>query len=173
MKYEELGQFICKGLEYIEYIKPDEKPKININLLIEIRKYLLRKDAEWYIEKFKDAYEFDIGKTREKNDTYYDTDGIKYYFDDEMNLTKCILYKGKGDNAKWEIKFEKSEKFLFHFLKTRKDCFDYYYINEIDHFFTHCINNYLLKKGCRFNQEKGLEAIYNTINKQETGNGKF
>ncbi|MEE3334119.1 MAG: hypothetical protein VZR54_07595 [Ruminococcus sp.] len=171
MKYEELGPFIYKGLEYIDYIKPDEKPEININLLIEIRKYLLSKNANWYIEKFKKAYEFDIGKTRKKNDTYYDTDGIEYYFDDEMKLTDYKLYDAKGDNEKCELKSEKFEKTLFHFKKSRKDYFVYYYINEIDHFFTHCINNYLLKKRCKLNQEKGLEAIYNKLNKKETENG--
>ena len=159
---DDLEKLIKKGLKYIgfeglKYNEYDHKDCIKFDLVIDIRKFLFNKPPEWYSEKFSKAYDYDIGLTREKDDGYYSNDGIKYKFDDDMNLIEYFLYKGKT----WQT-FEKPKKWLFHYHLG-----NYYYINEIDHFFTKCINNYLLNIGVTFSQEKGLKLIYETIAKIE------
>lgn len=158
----ELKKLIIKGLLYIEFPQSMDSKDIDVNLVIEIRKYIFDKTNSWYKEKFENAYNFDVGLSRKSGDGYYSDDGIAYTFDDDMNLVDCILY---GDEKKERFKFTHEYKFSFHFHKGK-----YYYINEIDHFFTYCINKYLLKKP--FSEEKikdkGMIAIKDKICKNDS-----
>ncbi|MBO7218085.1 MAG: hypothetical protein J6V50_05235 [Clostridia bacterium] len=160
MEREKLKSLIREGLKYIGFLKSDKDIDINIELLFEIRKYILTKDEEWYKEKFQNAYDFDIGNTRKKGEAYYSDDGIKYFFNGNMELEGVVLH---GSEEKEPLKTTPI-KFSFHFHKIKGGHFVYYYINEIDHFFTHAINNYLLEKGCGF-VENGIKAIKETIEK--------
>ena len=63
MKLEEL---IIEGLRYIEFTQNIDSEVINVDLIIEIRKYLFNKTIDWYKEKFEEAYKHDIGITRKK-----------------------------------------------------------------------------------------------------------
>ena len=156
MEHMELKELIYIGAEYIGF---ETSKEITINMLIEIRKYLLTKSAEWYEKKFPEAYNFDIGKTRKKGDAYYKDDGIEYEFNDEMYLVKCTLYDStKPDKKGKECKVEPPVQFPFPLDKNK-----YYYINEIDHFFTYCINRYLNDHTDFRGKEKGITAIQATI----------
>ncbi len=155
----ELEKLIKKGLNYIEF---DTNDQISINLLFKLREYLFSQTCEWYKDKFLEAYKFDIGNTRKWNDTYYSDDGIKYYCDDG-SLNKCIPHGGKE-----EIDIDPPIKHVpFHCYPTKSGAFYYYYINEIDHFFTHCINNWLIGKGASFGKEIGMLAIKNQIEQEQ------
>lgn len=160
-KKNELGELIENGLRYIDFLKEDEKlGEITVDLIIQVRMYLLQKDAKWYKGKFEEAFKFDMGETRKKGDIYYSDDGLKYYFDDEMYLKSCELYTDDKTSSK---EFSSHIKFSFHLSEVKKKgYYKYYYINEIDHFFTYCINNYLLDKGFAA-LEKGIKSIRNTI----------
>ena len=160
----ELEELIIKGLRYIEFPYYKDSEGITVNLIIEIRKYLFNKTNDWYKEKFEEAYKYDIGLTREKGDGYYSDDGIKYTFDENMKLDSCVLCSKR---QKLICKFNIKDKFLFHFHKG-----SYYYINEIDHFFTYCINNHLLGKDFSIKDkndkhDKGLLLIKNKIDEYE------
>ncbi|MBQ8913112.1 MAG: hypothetical protein IJ054_03610 [Lachnospiraceae bacterium] len=157
---EKLKELILGGLEYIGFIKPNESSKnitISVNMLIEIREYLFKQSYEWYSNKFPEAYKYDIGETRKKGDAYYSDDGLNYTFNENMELENCVLF-GDTENIKFDPPIPISFSIQFHKGK-------YYYINEIDHFFSYCINKYLLGKKEYFNKcEDGLKAILNTIN---------
>lgn len=158
MKLEEL---IIEGLRYIEFTQNIDSEVINVDLIIEIRKYLFNKTIDWYKEKFEEAYKHDIGITRKKGDGYYSIDGIKYTFDEDMKFDSCILY---DEEVQKRVSFNIKDKFLFHFYKDKNhEWYNYYYINEIDHFFTYCINKYLLGKTDFSATEKGLKAIKDAI----------
>lgn len=163
VKKNELRELIENGLRYIGFVKEDEKiGEITVDLIIQVRMYLLQKDAEWYKGKFEEAFKFDIGETRKNGDSYYSDDGIKYYFDKEMYLEKCELYINAKTSSE-AIEFSSPIMFSFHLSKVKnKDYYEYYYINEIDHFFTYCINNCILKKGFA-PQEKGIKYIRDRI----------
>lgn len=150
-------ELIINGLRYIDFFDIHPEPKeININLLIEIRMYLLTKSSEWYKEKFPFAYSYDIGETRHPENYYYSDDGIKYIFDDEMYLKECILYHKESQKT---VMLSPPVRFSFHIKRGT-----YRYINEIDHFFTYCINNYLLdKEFSASSNEKGITSVKNTI----------
>lgn len=157
---EELKQLISHGLNEIGY---PEQETINLNLLIGIRQYLLQQDAEWYEKKFPAAYQFDLGETRREGDDYYTDDGICYHLNDKMELTDCELY-GSGAHCALDppvlVPFELSK------VRSRS-YYSYSYINEIDHFFTYCINRYLNgEKGFSAN-EPGVRAIYNALTHSE------
>ena len=165
VKKNELRELIENGLRYIGFVKEDEKiGEITVDLIIQVRMYLLQKDAEWYKGKFEKAFKFDMGEARKNGDSYYSDDGIKYYFDKEMYLEKCELYINSEKSSE-AIEFSSPIKFSFHFSKEKeedKKKYVYYYINEIDHFFTYCINNYLVDKGFAA-LEEGIISIYDTI----------
>ena len=168
---KELKELIINGLKYIEFPEKIESKGIDVNLIIEIRRYLLNQTIDWYIKKFKEAYEHDIGITRKKDYAYYSDDGIQYKFKDNMILDSCVLYKSSGipkdEEEQYEKKFDIKEPFSFHFYKC-KYCFKYCYINEIDHFFTHCINNYLIELNWNINDnptknDRGLILVKEKI----------
>ena len=170
----ELRDLIINGLRYIEFLAPNaptEPPVISVELMINIRIFLQMRTDEWYIEKFPEAFLFDMGMTRKPGDAYYSNDGITYTFNDKMLLTKCELYyKGKDQEIiakKPQEELNLKVPFSFHFYKSG-DKFGYNYINEIDHFFTHCINNYLLgiPLGNRLG-DKGLNMIKEQILSQK------
>lgn len=157
---EELKQLIFHGLNEIGY---SEQETINLNLLIGIRQYLLRQDAEWYKKKFPAAYRFDLGETRREGDSYYTVDGIRYHLNDKMELTDCELF---GNGAHCAL--VPSVRFLFHLSKVRyRSYYRYFYINEIDHFFTYCINRYLNGGKGFFANEPGVRAIYDALTHSE------
>ena len=157
---EELKQLIFHGLNEIGY---SEQETINLNLLIGIRQYLLRQDAAWYEKKFPAAYQFDLGETRREGDDYYTDDGICYHLNDKMELTDCELY-GSGAHCA----LDPPVRFLFHLSKSRSSVYyRYFYINEIDHFFTYCINRYLNGGKGFFAKEPGVRAIYDALTHSE------
>ena len=163
---EELKQLIFHGLNEIGYeIGYPEQERINLNLLIGIRQYLLRQNAEWYKKKFPAAYRFDLGKTRLEGDPYYTGDGIRYHLNDKMELTDCELYRNGARCA-----LDPPVRFLFHLSKVRYRSSVYYsysYINEIDHFFTYCINRYLNGEKGFSAKEPGVRAIYDALTHSE------
>ena len=59
MKLEEL---IIEGLRYIEFTQNIDSEVINVDLIIEIRKYLFNKTIDWYKEKFEDIIFLKDGK---------------------------------------------------------------------------------------------------------------
>ncbi len=159
MNKEEVKELIVSGLKYIGF--PDYDRKIDINLLFDIREYIFLHSIEWYEEKFPEAYKFDIGISRTKEDSYYDTDGLLYYLNDDSRIYGYKLYGGK---RREEI--TQSICFLYNLKKVYgKEYYVYYYINEIDHFFTHGINFYLLNNGkeCSFDREKGIKEIWTQL----------
>ena len=157
---EELKQLIFHGLNEIGY---PEQETINLNLLIGIRQYLLQQDAEWYEKKFPAAYQFDLGETRREGDDYYTVDGIRYHLNDKMELTDCELFRNGARCA-----LDPPERFLFHLSKVRsRSYYSYSYINEIDHFFTYCINRYLNGGKGFFAKEPGVRAIYDALTHSE------
>ncbi len=157
---EELKQLIFHGLNEIGY---PEQETINLNLLIGIRQYLLQQDAEWYEKKFPAAYQFDLGETRREGDDYYTVDGIHYHLNDKMELTDCVLYRNGARCA-----LDRPVRFLFHLSKVRsRSYYSYSYINEIDHFFTYCINRYLNGGKGFFAKEPGVRAIYDALTHSE------
>ncbi len=159
---EELKQLIFHGLNEIGY---PEQERINLNLLIGIRQYLLRQNAEWYEKKFPAAYRFDLGETRREGDPYYTVDGIRYHLNDKMELTDCELYRNGARCA-----LVPPVRFLFHLSKVRSRSSVYYsysYINEIDHFFTYCINRYLNGEKGFSAKEPGVRAIYDALTHSE------
>ena len=154
MKLEEM---IRLGLYYIDFETPDAP--ITMNLLIDIRDFLLLKDSKWYKEKFQAAYNYDMGETRSANDDYYSTDGITYFVNEDMNITSCRLH----DSA-ITCDFKPYLQDLSSFTKKRrKGEYTHEYINEIDHFFTYCINRYLAGKDGFYARESGIRAIYKAI----------
>lgn len=172
MKIKEVKTLIDDGLTYIGYKEKEDEVKVSVNLIIEIRQFLVSKTREWYKEKFPEAFEFNMGTTRKASDYYYSNDGLTYFFDENKSLNRCILYNGKK-----EIDFDPRIQYSGDFYKKRgkisnEICFGYNYLNEIDHFFTHAINYYLLvsgkekgDNGCYFNREPGMNEVYNTITK--------
>ena len=163
--YEELKQLIFHGLNEIGYeIGYPEQERINLNLLIGIRQYLLQQNAEWYEKKFPAAYRFDLGKTRCEGDHYYTDDGIRYHLNDKMELTDCELYRNGAHCA-----LDPPVRFLFHLSKPSRSSvyYRYFYINEIDHFFTYCINRYLNGGKGFFAKEPGVRAIYDALTHSE------
>lgn len=159
---EELKQLIFHGLNEIGY---PEQERINLNLLIGIRQYLLQQDAEWYKKKFPAAYRFDLGETRREGDQYYTDDGIRYHLNDKMELTDCELY---GNGARCAL--VPPVQVPFELSKVRSGSsvyYRYFYINEIDHFFTYCINRYLNGGKGFFAREPGVRAIYDALTHSE------
>ena len=150
-KNMELEKLIKNGLKYIGL---RDNLDITIDLILKIREYLELKDIKWYEKTFPDACKFDqaIGEK-----IPYSDDGIKYYFENEV-LKYCILYN--SDQV-----FYPYQNFSLNLSGYKKcaDIYKYRYINEIDHFFTHAINNFLLKKSCSFYRESGLKMIENDI----------
>ena len=162
---EELKQLIFHGLNEIGYeIDYPEQERINLNLLIGIRQYLLQQNAEWYEKKFPAAYRFDLGETRCEGDPYYTDDGIRYHLNDKMELTDCELY---GNGARCAL--DPPVRFLFHLSKRYRPSvyYSYSYINEIDHFFTYCINRYLNGEKGFSAREPGVRAIYDALTHSE------
>ena len=159
---EELKQLIFHGLNEIGY---PEQERINLNLLIGIRQYLLRQDAEWYKKKFPAAYRFDLGETRCEGDSYYTDDGIRYHLNDKMELTDCELY---GSGARCALDPPVQVPFELSKVRSRSSVYyRYFYINEIDHFFTYCINRYLNGGKGFFAREPGVRAIYDALTHSE------
>ena len=157
---EELKQLIFHGLNEIGY---SEQETINLNLLIGIRQYLLRQNAAWYEKKFPAAYRFDLGETRREGDHYYTDDGIRYHLNDKMELTDCELY---GSGARCAL--DPPVQVPFELSKVRsRSYYRYFYINEIDHFFTYCINRYLNGEKGFFAREPGVKAIYDALTHSE------
>lgn len=154
MKLEEV---IRLGLYYIDFETPDAP--IAMNLLIDIREFLLHKDSKWYKEKFQEAYNYDTGETRSVSDAYYTTDGITYFVNEDMNITSCRLH-----DSDITCDFNPYLQDLSFFTKKRgKGEYTHEYINEIDHFFTYCFNRYLAKKEGFYARESGIRAIYKAI----------
>lgn len=157
---EELKQLIFLGLNEIGY---SEQETINLNLLIGIRQYLRQQDAEWYKKKFPAAYQFDLGETRREGDDYYTVDGIHYHLNDKMELTDCVLYE---NGARCEVNPPVQVPFELSKVRSRS-YYSYSYINEIDHFFTYCINRYLNGEKGFFAREPGVRAIYDALTHSE------
>ena len=159
---EELKQLIFHGLNEIGY---PEQERINLNLLIGIRQYLLRQNAAWYEKKFPAAYRFDLGETRREGDPYYTGDGIRYHLNDKMELTDCELY---GSGARCALDPPVQVPFELSKVRSRSSVYyRYFYINEIDHFFTYCINRYLNGGKGFFAREPGVRAIYDALTHSE------
>lgn len=166
----ELKELIESGLKYIEFQDADSQIEITIDLLIKIRMFLFSKSADWYSEKFHEAYLYDIGDTRNTDDAYYSVDGLSYYVDEKMNFKSCDLFHNKNKNCEFS---DSCPRFTYHLNKSRKKVngewikrYIYYYINEIDHFFTYCIDLFLSGENIgNFNKIKdnGLLLIYNVI----------
>ena len=161
MSLNSLEELIKSGLEYIG-MPFSENEDINIELLFNIRKFVFDKSNEWYQIKFSDAYNFDIGVDRKKDDTYYSDDGIKYFFNDNMELESYTLY---DSNERIDLSSPVKCKWTFHYDKQGgKEHFFYNYINEVDHFFTYCINKYLTSKDkdevCCFEKVRDRGLIY-------------
>ena len=169
-KIMELMNLISGGLDYIGYWEVNSKPKettaeyITMNLLFDVRTFLYNQSKMWYKEKFPDAYEYDYGSIRKEdnnNNYYYSDDGHKYFLDDDMCVIKVKLYK--NDTIVTLTPPVHLNKDLPY--RKGKDHYNYYYLNEIDHFFTYCISNYLKKIGYRANKkEKGINAIKKKVN---------
>lgn len=160
-----LNELIEYGLRYIDFLKEDEKlGEISILMLFDIRKYLVDRidDLKWYNEKFEVAYEHDLKIKKGVIKPTYKDDGLKYYFDNNR-VTSYVLYTG-NENLRERIFIEKTiENPSKNYIRSKTgDYYKYYYINEIDHFFTYCINNYLLGKGFA-PQEEGIKSIGNRI----------
>ena len=139
---------------------------IDMNLLMVIREFIVSKSDIWYMNYFKKAYDFDIKYKNGKLKKKYSKDGIKYYCKGEI-LDKCILYPKKKNI---EVTFNNEIKISALYTKSNEGYYTYEYINEIDHFFTHAINGFILmekekekKSWVRFNGDKGMEAIKNQI----------
>ena len=166
MANEQLEALIRNGLKYIEYVDDESEIKIDVNLLINVREFIFEKSAKWYYNKFPEAFRFDIGMDRKKEDAYYNKDekgdGIKYFFNDYMELVGCVLYNDKNKETRIPVI---ATSCSVPFKKEEENKYKYFYYNEIDHFFTYCINNYMLKKGFAAN-EKGLKYIKNKIEKK-------
>lgn len=157
---QELKQLIFHGLNEIGY---PEQEEINLDLLIGIRQFLLRQNAAWYEKKFPAAYRFDLGETRCEGNSYYTDDRIRYHLNDKMELTDCELF---GNGAHCALVHP--VRFLFHLSKVQyRSYYRYFYINEIDHFFTYCINRYLNGGKGFFANEPGVRAIYDALTHSE------
>lgn len=166
-----LEELIFAGLDYIGFEKPND---ITVNLIIEVRKYLLQKSEQWYEEKFPEAYKYDIKERRKKlNDRSYGYDGIKYYFGNDIKLESCILH---DDSTKEKQIFSPplvlETCFSLRFSGVRRKAYyKYEYINEIDHFFTYCINKKWRDDNNQTSRkefcagEEGIVAIRDTIEK--------
>ena len=159
MTLEEAKNLVRNGLKYLEYPN-NERVDINMELLINIRKFIFEQSNTVYYERFPDAYNYDIGIDRKREDTYYDEDGIRYYFD--SNMEKLEAYTLCGGEYK-ELDSPIKCNWTFHYQKTEdkkeRRCFLYNYINEIDHFFTYCINNILKNE----NKEKGYVCYFDSV----------
>lgn len=171
-----LEELIFAGLDYIGFEKPDD---ITVNLIIEVRKYLLQKSEQWYEEKFPEAYRYDIGETREEGDAYYLHDGIEYYLNSDGALESCVLFNDStNENQKFSPPLFLEDALLKRFCKKygvgKVNYYVYCYINEMDHFFTYCINKTLLGKEKWDNRVKdqGLKDIRETI-EGESGKSKL
>lgn len=161
----ELGELIENGLRYINFLKEDEKlGEITILMLFDIRKYLVDRidDLKWYNKKFEEACEHDLKIKKGVIKPTYKYDELKYYFDNNR-VTSCVLYTG-DKNLRERISIEKTiENPSDNYIRSKTgDYYKYYYINEIDHFFTYCINNYLLNKGFA-PKEEGIKLIRDRI----------
>ena len=156
-----LRELIENGLRYIDFLKEDEKlGEISILMLFDIRKYLVDRidDLKWYNEKFEEACKYDLRIRIGEIKPTYDIDDLRYYFDNNR-VTSCVLYTG-DNNARERIFLEKTiEHPLNNYVRPEiGEYYQYNYTNEIDHFFTYCINNYLLGKGFA-PQEEGIQSI--------------
>ncbi|MBR0039259.1 MAG: hypothetical protein IJP71_04595 [Lachnospiraceae bacterium] len=159
----EIRDYIISGLKYIGFLDIDEDRNIDVNLIVEVREYLEAQSNEWYEKLFNEAYDYDKDESKPKKYSY---DEIIYNVNN-MHLVSCELY------AKEETyKNKRNQNFQPPILLSNLDEVDKYenkygfkYINEIDHFFTHYINNYLIGKGCRISEDKdpGLFLIKNKI----------
>ena len=132
---------------------------IDMNLLMVIREFIASKSDIWYMN-----YRIDIDYKNGKCKKKYSDDGIKYYCKGEI-LDKCILYH---EQKNVEETFDNEIKISSLYTKRNEEYYTYEYINEIDHFFTHAINSFILmKKGNKswtmFNGDKGMEEIKNQI----------
>ena len=161
---------IILGLKYIGFLGMDEDRNIDVNLIVEVRKYLEAQSNEWYEKLFNEAYDYDKDESKQKK---YNYDEIIYNVNN-MHLISCKLYSENDKKYKNKI----TQNFQPPILLSNIDEVDKYenidgfkYINEIDHFFTHYINNYLIGKGCSISESKepGLflikEKIYAFKNK--------
>lgn len=140
---------------------------IDMNLLMVIREFIASKSDIWYRNYFKNAYSIDINYKNGKCKKKYSNDGIKYYCKGEI-FDKCILYP-KSKNIKET--FDNEIKISSLYTKSNGEYYTYEYINEIDHFFTHAINSFILmKKGNKswtmFNGDEGMEEIKNQIEQE-------
>ena len=177
-KYDKKGLhcLIEKGMKYICYIrksKENSEIEINFDLLLAIREYIYTKGSDWYKEKFQAAYDFDIKLKQSNNENKpYNDDGIKYYTVNNK-LQYCTPYGSKNKYCIYEHKINFNNNKLYGYKVTKdKDCYVYIYKNEIDHFFTHAINSYILmqegnREYCYFGKEKGMHAIEIKINEYE------
>ena len=162
-KNKKTEELIRKGLIYIGF--PNSERVINMELLIKIRDFINMKTAEsneWYRKKFDQAYRIDKGEIEGKS---YSDDGIQYFFKDDskQELEKYILHESKVETELLPtIKCDLGEN--DNYIK-KGSYYSYNYINEIDHFFTHCINNYLTSKACVFGKktEKGIVSVKMSI----------
>lgn len=154
MENNKLKELICNGVEYIGINNVSE---VSIDLLIQIRQFLKEKSDEWYYKKFEKAYKYDkkldedliLKKITKKP---YTDDGFKYYVDKDGYLISCELYNSDID-----------KKFKSKIRINADEYKKYYYLNEIDHFFTYCINNYLRGKEWSNSVEDGLKYIKEQI----------
>lgn len=177
---ERLQCLIEKGMKYICYRKDSKKndeKDINLDLLLEIREYIYTKGSDWYKDKFPEAYNFDINLEQSNNENKpYNDDGIKYYTVKDK-LHYCIPYGLSSSEYKYfymdEHKINSNIHMSYGYRVTKeKDCYVHIYKNEIDHFFTHAINSFILMqksklKYCYFWKERGMHAIEKKINEFE------
>ena len=177
MKYEQnkkcynesnLKTLIENGVRYMEipYVNHINYI-IDMNLLMVIREFIASKSDIWYMNYFKKAYDIDKEYKNGGSKKIYSDDGIKYYCKEKI-LDKCILYPKKKNV---EVTFNNEIKISSLYTKSNEGYYTYEYINEIDHFFTHAINSFILMKNkkqrsTRFNGDDGMEAIKNQIEQE-------
>ena len=140
---------------------------IDMNLLMVIREFITPQSDEWYKNHFKKAYDIDKEYKNGGSKKTYSDDGIKYCCEGEI-LDECILYHKE---KKVKVTFNNEIKISPLYTKRNEEYYTYEYINEIDHFFTHAINSFILMKNkkqssTRFNGDKGMEAIKNQIEQE-------
>ena len=68
---------------------------IDMNLLMVIREFIVSKSDIWYMNYFKNAYDFDIKYKNGKLKKTYSKDGIKYYCEGKPSINVFYILKRK------------------------------------------------------------------------------
>ena len=162
MKGKELQSFICKACVHITKDENYSNKDITPELLFEMRERIVSIQESEYKFLFPNAFENEENCKAKGEKPKYDYDGCGY---------RCV--EENGDLYVTAIRLYEEEVFINLSNKTpccgdyriKNDCkgeYSYYYKNELDHFMTHYIVNYLEGKGCS-RCEPGLELVKKEI----------